>query len=75
MKIIINRRNDMRLPYLTGCGQLWLLSSEIAGLFHYLYLWKESVHALDLLHGDNHQGKDGFKSTTFGWVWPIVPLI
>ena len=56
----------MRLPYLTGCGQLWLLSSEIAGLFHYLYLWKESVHALDLLHGDNHQGKDGFKSTTFG---------
>ena len=51
----------MRLPYLAGCGQLWLLSSEITGLFHYLYLWKESVHALDLLHEDNHQGRADLK--------------
>ena len=37
--------------------------------------WKEPINIFDFLHGDNRQRKIGSRSTSFGWVWPGVPLI
>ena len=35
----------------------------------------ERINHLDFLRGDKHQRKAVFETTTFGWVWPVVPLI
>ena len=53
-------------------GELCLWFSQIARFFDYQYLWKKSVDTLDFLHGDSHQGKVGFETAGFGWVWPVV---
>ena len=58
--------------------QLWPKlpsTNQIALPFDYEYLLKELIDTLDLLHGDNHQGKVGAKTTTFIWVWPVVPFV
>ena len=36
--------------------------------------WKESSYLLDFLDGDNYQRKVASETTTFVWVWPVVPL-
>ena len=58
--------------------QVWLkmlLTNKIAVFFDHQYLWKESIDTFDFMHGDNNQGKIGSEITTFGLVWPVVPLI
>ena len=52
-----------------------LLTNKIAVFFDHQYLWKESIDTFDFMHGDNNQGKIGSEITTFGLVWPVVPLI
>ena len=47
------------------CGQLCPSPSQIAGLFDHQYLWKESVYALDFLHGNNHRDK----------IWDRLPIL
>ena len=53
------------------CDQLYFSSSQTAGFFDHQYLWKESINILDFLH----QKEVAPGTTTFGWVWAIVPLI
>ena len=58
--------------------QLWcktLPTNQNAVFFDHQYLWKYSIDTLDFLHGDNHKQKEGFEITTFGRMWPVVPLI
>ena len=50
-------------------------TNQVAVFFDHQYLWKESIDTLDFLHEDNNQGKVDYEKTTFGWVWPVVPLI
>ena len=57
------------------CDQLCLSSNQITVFFDTQYLWKESISIVDFLNGDNHQGKVVSKSTIFGWVWPVGPLV
>ena len=33
------------------------------------------MDTLDFLLGNNHQCKEGSETITFGWVWPVVPLV
>ena len=49
-------------------------ANQIAVLFDLQYLWKESIDILDFLYGDN-QRKVVPETTTFSWVWSVVPLI
>ena len=51
-----------------------LSTNQSTVFFDYEYLWKKSPDTLDILHGDNLQGKEGSKATTFGCVWTSVPL-
>ena len=30
---------------------------------------------LDFLHGDDYQEMVASEATTFGWMWPVVPLV
>ena len=55
-------------------GQLCLSSKQIAGYLDHQYLGKGPIDILDFLHGDSYQGKLAPATTTFGWVWPGVPL-
>ena len=52
-----------------------LSTNQITVFFDRQYLWKESIDILYFLHGNNHQGNLASETTTFGWVWPVVPLI
>ena len=63
------------ISVLVGCGQFCFSSNQVAGVFDYQYLWKESIDILDFVLEDNHQGKEAFGTTTFGWMWPVVPHI
>ena len=56
----------MRLPILVECGQVYLLSNHISGIFNGQYLRKESIDILDLLHEDNHQRNEESETTTLG---------
>ena len=42
-----------------GCGPLCLLSNQFVGFFDHQYFGKELRDTVDLLHGDNHQCKEG----------------
>ena len=75
MNIIIKGRWDLRLTRLVERSQLCLLSNQIAGFFYHQYLLKESTDVLVFLHGVIHQGKVASATTTFVWVWPVVPFI
>ena len=58
--------------------QLWprvLSANQIAVFFDHQCLLKESIDLLDFLHGDNYQENVAFETTSFGWVWLVVPLI
>ena len=62
----------------SGSYPLWhkmLSTSRIAVLFDHQYLWMESIDTFDLVHEDNHQPKVGSETTSFGRVWPGVPLV
>ena len=74
MEIIINRKWYLRLPLMVGCGQVCLLSNQIARFFDQQYLCKESIHILDFLNGDIHQGKVACATTAFSWERLIVLL-
>ena len=74
MEIIINRKWYLRLPLMVGCGQVCLLSDQIARFFDQQYLCKESIHILDFLNGDIHQGKVACATTAFSWERLIVLL-
>ena len=49
--------------------QLWpnmLSMNKVTVFIDHQYLWKESIHTLDILHGDNHQGVVGSENNSFG---------
>ena len=50
LEIAISGREDLRLPLLSTCGQLSLLSNLIAGFFDHQYLCNESIDTLDFMH-------------------------
>ena len=52
-----------------------LSTNQVAVFFDHQDLWKESIGTLDFLYGDNNQGKVDSEKATFGWVWPVVPVI
>ena len=45
----------------TCLGKIWFFSYALNCL------------DLDIWHEDNHQGNIGYETTTFGWLWPVVP--
>ena len=51
------------------------MSNQIAVFFDHQYRWKEAINILDFLHEDIHQGKAASETTTFGWAWPVKPLV
>ena len=51
------------------------MSNQIAVFFDQQYRWKEAINILDFLHGDIHEGKAASETTTFGWAWPVKPLV
>ena len=58
--------------------QLWpkmLSANLIAVFFDHQYLWKESIHLLHFLYGDDHQRRAGCETACFGWGWPDVLFI
>ena len=70
MYFVISQSGDMQ-----RCGQLCLSSNQTTRFFDHQYLWKESIDLLDHLVKDNHQLKVVYETTSFGWMWPVVPLI
>ena len=48
-----------------------LSTNQSTVFFDYEYLWKKSPNTLDILHGDNHQGKVGSKATTLVGCGPL----
>ena len=52
-----------------------LSTNQIAVFFDHQYLWKQSINTSDFLHEDNYQRKVGSETTTFVWVWPVVPHV
>ena len=74
--VTLNGRKHLRLvTLLVGCGQLCLSFSQIEGLFDHQYICKKSITTTDILHGDNHQKKEGSESTFFAWVLPVIPAV
>ena len=65
----------MRLPILVECGQVYLLSNHISGIFNGQYLRKESIDNLGLSHEDNHQRNEESETTTLGWMGSGVLLV
>ena len=51
-----------------------LSSSQIPRFFGHQYLWKQYINIFDFLHGNIHQEKVVCEATTFGWVWPGMPI-
>ena len=49
-----------------------LSPNQIAVFFDHQYRWKESIITLDLLYGDNHEGKLRSDTTTLSWIWSLV---
>ena len=47
-------------------------TNQIAVFFYHHYLWKVTIN---ILHGDNHQGKVASEATTFGLVRQVVTLL
>ena len=72
--IVANGWQPLKLPLLSECSQVCFSSNQIAGLCDHWYLWKESMYILDLLHGHNHQVKVTSETTSFGWMYPSLPL-
>ena len=59
----------LRLPLLVGCGQLYLLSNQIAGFFFYHQdLWKKLIDILIFQHGVSYQEAIASEATTLAWV-------
>ena len=74
MELVITEKRHLRLPLLVACGQ-GLSFNQIAGFFDQQDYKKEPIIVYNFLHGDNHQGKVAYKTTTFGWVLPGLSLI
>ena len=55
--VVIKGRYRPRLILLAECGQMFILSNQIVGLFFPQYHWNTLINILDFLHGDNHQKK------------------
>ena len=49
-------------------------ASEIVVLCDHKYLRKKSIDILDFVLVNNHQRDAESKTTTYGWVWSVVPL-
>ena len=58
-----------------GCTKFFLCSNKIARLFYHQTIWKKSIGILVFLHRESLQGTLISETTTFGWVWPGVPLV
>ena len=69
----INYMSGKNLALLQSWPKM-LSTNHIAVFFDHQDLWNESSNILDLLYGHNHEGKLGSGATTFGWVWPLVPI-
>ena len=63
----------MRLLVLVGCGQLVQSNCRILRLL--ISLDKLNGYLSFLLHGVNHQMKVSSEANTFGWLWPVVPVV
>ena len=63
MEIVFKGKQHWRLPLF--CGQVCLLSNQIAGFFYHQYHWQELIDIIEFLHGDNHQGNLLSETTTF----------
>ena len=72
IEIFIKESQHPRLPLLVEYAQLCLFSNQVEGVYDHQYSQKESNGTLLVFYEDNHEGTE---ATTFGQVWPVVPLI
>ena len=75
VEIIIKERSHLILLLLLGCGKFCSLPKRVAGFSIFNIPGRNQSISYIFLQGNNHQWKVASETTTFDWVWQIVPFV